>query len=240
MRSRKEVIDSISQSEEKLKEASATILDNLTVSYKELPSRKISTLSTLEALHIEINPENRNPSKNPEEEFTYVDLSCVDSNVIEGAKPIKGVDAPSRARRVIRTGDVIFATVRPYLRGHAVVPEALNDQICSTGFAVLRCPNDINPKYLYYMLVSPQCLAQYHKVMRGAHYPALNDAHVRAIEIPCMSRDEQDAVVEELDRISEELISAASQIEAFAQRLAANAHAAIHAVLADIYGSQGA
>lgn len=240
VRSRKEVVESISQSEEKLKEASATIIDNLNGSYITLPSRKSSILSRLEALHIEINPENRNPGRNPEEDFTYVDLSCVDSNVIEGAKSIKGVDAPSRARRVIRAGDVIFATVRPYLRGHAVVPESLNNQICSTGFAVLRCPNEINPKYLYYMLVAPQCLAQYHKVMRGAHYPALNDAHVRAIEIPYMSRGEQDTIVEELDRISEELKSAASQIEAFAQRLAADAHAAIHAVLADIYGAQEA
>jgi type I restriction enzyme, S subunit len=47
------------------------------------------------------------------EEFIYVDLSSVDHNVIESLKRIKGSEAPSRARRVIRENDVILSTVRP-------------------------------------------------------------------------------------------------------------------------------
>jgi len=53
--------------------------------------------------------------------------------------------APSRARKIIKSGDIVFATTRPYLKNIAVVPLVLDNQICSTGFCVLR-PNTNLPQ----------------------------------------------------------------------------------------------
>ena len=150
-------------------------------------------LKTLIELGIEINSENRNPSRtNPHDVFQYIDLSSVSFNNIDNVKMLVGGDAPARARRVVREHDVILATVRPYLRGHAVIPAEFDNEICSTGFAVLRCPPTLHPTFLYYMLISPNVIAQYLQSMRGAHYPALNEKHVKAIVVPALPYEETD------------------------------------------------
>src|SRR6266849_674598 len=83
--------------------------------------------------------EQRDPRENPSEEFSYVDIASIDnqSKTIIAAKRIIGADAPSRARKVIREGDVIVSTVRPNLNAVSVVPTNLDNEICSTGFSVL-------------------------------------------------------------------------------------------------------
>src|SRR6266496_6377949 len=82
----------------------------------------------------------RDPTKRPRDRFLYVDVSGVDNQAFAIRLPTEllGADAPSRARKVIRERDVLFATVRPTLRRIALVDSALDDQICSTGFCVLR------------------------------------------------------------------------------------------------------
>lgn len=83
--------------------------------------------------------QNRNPKKSPNLTFTYIDVSSIDNNSFTITEPscLYGSEAPSRARKIVKTGDVIFATVRPTLQRIAYVPEEYNDQICSTGFCVL-------------------------------------------------------------------------------------------------------
>jgi restriction endonuclease S subunit len=121
-----------------------------------------------------------------------------------------------------------------------VVPETLNAQICSTGFSVLRCPSTLNPRFLYYMLISPQVIAQFLSCMRGAHYPALKDNHVKSLRIPDLQLDLQNAIVDTLDALAEHIRAGVAGIEAFAQRLIAEAQLALPALLADVYGQSEA
>ena len=57
--------------------------------------------------------------EDPDGEFTYVDLSAVDqdSKTIASPRRLACKDAPSRARQIIRSGDVLVSTVRPNLNG---------------------------------------------------------------------------------------------------------------------------
>jgi type I restriction enzyme M protein len=240
IRTRQELKSQIEMATASLTHSSQFLIETIRASELQLPARKYDALKRLEDLDISINPENRNPEREADAEFQYVDLSSVSFNDIDGVKVILGSQAPSRARRVIREDDVILSTVRPYLGGHAVVPGALENQICSTGFAVLRCGSDINPKFLYYMLISPQVVQQFHSLMRGAHYPALKDDHVRDIRIPTLERTEQDVLVERLDELLEKMNAAETQIEAFAQRLTGETRLSMSALLADVYGSRSA
>lgn len=74
------------------------------------------------------NTGSRNPTKAPDESFVYVDVAAVDNGVktITGARPVLGSDAPSRARKLIRRGDVLVSTVRPNLNAVAMVPPDLD------------------------------------------------------------------------------------------------------------------
>jgi len=142
---------------------------------------------------VDINPESRDPSQKPLEKFSYIDIDAVEngSGVINTVKELIGTDAPSRARRVVRTDDVIMSEVRPYLKAFALVPKKLNNQICSTGFAVLRSKGLVDPKYLLNTLFSDAIIEQCTRMMVGAQYPALNDSQVIKIQIPLPPLPEQ-------------------------------------------------
>jgi len=153
---------------------------------------------------LEINGEYRNPAVvNPDEDFLYLDISNVESKTgrILEAKKIKGYNAPSRARRVTRTNDVLFSTVRPYLKSFTIVPPFLNNQICSTGFAVFSCPKGINPKFLFYHLLSPFFIGQCEAKMRGGHYPAINETNLKNLKLIIPDISEQNRIVAYLDSL---------------------------------------
>ena len=145
----------------------------------------------------------RDPRRNPDTPFLYVDISAIDRSlkVITSAPEILGVDAPSRARKEIREGDILVSTVRPNLNAVAVVPPYLDGQIASTGFCVLR-PNKatIFGKYLFYFTTTPNFVGILSGKVRGAHYPAVSDGDVKEIELPLPTVSEQQRIVEILDQ----------------------------------------
>lgn len=145
----------------------------------------------------------RDPRKSPEKPFLYIDISSIDRSlkVITSTPEILGADAPSRARKKIREGDVLVSTVRPNLNAVALVPPELDGQIASTGFCVLR-PNRaaIEGKYLFYFTTTPDFIGILTSKVRGAHYPAVSDGDVKKIELPLPFLSEQRRIVEILDQ----------------------------------------
>lgn len=135
----------------------------------------------------------RNPGAKPDKEFRYVDISSVDSTRkrIVDAKTILGKDAPSRARQVILENDVLVATTRPNLNAVAIVPPELNNQICSTGFCVLRATERIVPAFLFAFVRHESFVKALSDLVKGALYPAVNDKQVKAETIPLPPLPEQ-------------------------------------------------
>ena len=84
--------------------------------------------------------ELRDPRQDPASKFHYVDISGIDRTckAIAEHRTLSGADAPSRARKAIRKGDVLVSTVRPNLNAVAMVPAYLDGHIASTGFCVIR------------------------------------------------------------------------------------------------------
>lgn len=143
------------------------------------------------------------PTKKPDEEFTYLDVSSVNKETkeIEGATILLGKDAPSRARKLVRTNDVIFATVRPTHSRVALISEEFNEQVCSTGYFVLRGKDNIDNKYLFYFLLTDEFNQQMGKLQKGASYPAVTDAEVKSIFLRYpKSVPEQQRIVSLLDK----------------------------------------
>jgi type I restriction enzyme, S subunit len=132
----------------------------------------------------------------PDTIFQYVDISsvCNSKKCITVAKSILGKDAPSRARQIIRFNDIIVATTRPNLNAVAQVPKELDNQICSTGFCVLRAGESILPEYLFAFVCYELFVDALSDLVKGALYPAVNDGQVLAQHIPLPPLPEQSRI----------------------------------------------
>jgi len=133
------------------------------------------------------------PARNPTLKFKYVDIAAISSATlsITGHKVYSGPNAPSRARKLIRTGDVLVATTRPYLRSIAMVPAEYDQEVCSTGLCVLRPTEKVTSEWLFTCVQSADFTQQLVAQMRGAAYPAVTDSAVMASVIPVPPVDAQ-------------------------------------------------
>lgn len=145
--------------------------------------------------------EKRDPRIFPDTSFRYVDISSIDnkSKLIFEARTILGKEAPSRARQVIRTNDVIVATTRPNLNAVALVSKELNSEMCSTGFCVLRPAEVIYPRYLFMFVQSEYFVDTISDKVKGMMYPAVTDGQVRSIFLPLPPAKEQRRIATELE-----------------------------------------
>lgn len=118
-----------------------------------------------------VNPTSLNPQDKPET-IQYVDISSVSTNRIEEITTYAAAEAPGRARRRVKHGDVIWSSVRPANRAYCLVYEPHEDLIVSTGFAVIR-PNVTTPfTFLFFAVTSNPFVDQMTAVAKGAAYPA--------------------------------------------------------------------
>jgi len=177
------------------------------------------------------------PRKTPDMLFQYVDVSGVSNQSFEivEAASLLGKDAPSRARRLIKSSDVIFATIRPTLQRIAQVPEELDGQVCSTGYFVFRTKPEVEPRYLYYYLFSTDFMGAMEKLQSGASYPAVNDTQVKSQTIPLPPLAEQKQIVGVLD----EVFAAIGVAAANAKKNLANANELFETTLNNIFTQKG-
>ncbi len=128
-----------------------------------------------------------NPATKPDSQFWYIDISAIDqeTKIIKTAKQIYGKDAPSRARQLIKAGDILVSTVRPNLNAVAFVEDIFEGGTASTGFCVLRPRKDsITSQYLFALVRSKTFINSMIQQATGASYPAVNCSIVRSWTAP--------------------------------------------------------
>ena len=147
--------------------------------------------------------EKAEPRDNPRRLIKYLDISGIDNekNRVAASKSFSFAEAPSRARQVVRRGDVLFSTVRPYLRNIASVPAEFDGEIASTGFSVLRGAPGIEPKFLFYKAVSREFVDALSAEQYGVSYPAVKDSQVRAQPLLLPPTEEQHRIVEKIETL---------------------------------------
>ena len=181
--------------------------------------------------------ETVNPLLSPEKEFEYIDVSSVSNSSfqVETTQRLKGIIAPSRARKLVHTDDIIFATIRPTLQRIAMVPEHLDRQVCSTGYFVLRPKSGIDHRFVFYYLFTEDFMGQMEALQKGASYPAVTDGQVKAQEIPVPPLPEQQRIVAKLDEAFKGIATA----KANAERNLKNARAIFESELNAIFTKKG-
>jgi type I restriction enzyme S subunit len=116
--------------------------------------------------------------------FRYIEIGDIDgASLTVTAKCIATSEAPGRARKLVRAGDVLVSTVRPERRSIAVVPNHLDGAVCSNGIAVLR-PFEVDPYLIAVLLRSDVVIAQMTGANLGIAYPAFDEEILPGIRLP--------------------------------------------------------
>lgn len=133
-------------------------------------------------------------------EILYVDISNVSLTAgIKNKEELLFENAPSRARRVVKSGDVLVSTVRTYLKAITYVESAEDNLIASTGFAVLSPLDILDSKFLGYWIQSSGMIGSIVANSVGVSYPAINSSVLVSLPIVDIPLEEQKAISSYLD-----------------------------------------
>ena len=145
------------------------------------------------------NDEALKEKEDPELIIKYVDIGSVSlSDGITFIEEFSYQDAPSRARRITRKGDIIVSTVRTYLK--AIAPIGEDGLIVSTGFCVLRPNEKISSKYMEYYCKSDCFTNNVSRNSYGISYPAINASALVSFHITRPLDEEQKQIADYLDK----------------------------------------
>ena len=130
-----------------------------------------------------------NLSKN--EEFNtilYLDTGSVTQNYISSLQELNLTEdeIPSRAKRKVADGDIVYSTVRPNLKHYALIQNPPHNLIASTGFAVLSNKGlGVSNELLYLWLTKPSVLEYLQAIAENSvsTYPSLNVTDLLNVEI---------------------------------------------------------
>lgn len=135
------------------------------------------------------------PESTPDDyEIRYVEVGDISEKLgILNSTDITFKDAASRARRLVKHGDILISTVRTYLRAIAPVSNPPSNMVVSTGFAVIR-PKSLNNDYARFLLSTEYFLSEVISRSTGVSYPAINASDLVQIKVPVPPIDEQEKI----------------------------------------------
>jgi type I restriction enzyme S subunit len=154
------------------------------------------------------------------ERHQYIDLTSVsvDTKKIIETTEVKASNAPSRAQKLVKKDDVLFATTRPTQMRYCLIDEEYDGAVASTGYCVLRVKRDVTlPKWILHLISSSDFKKYLEENQSGSAYPAISDAKVKdfSIPIPCPDNPEKSLAIQaEIVRILDAFTAMTAELTA--------------------------
>ena len=140
-----------------------------------------------------------------DELIDYIDISSVDNETkkVTGYQTVLFGEAPSRARKAVKKGNILVSTVRPNLNAVAMLEDDTpNISVASTGFCVLECKENVDKRFVFNYCKSKAFIDDMVSQATGASYPAVSDKIVRSATLPNYSYEEQCEIGKVLDKVA--------------------------------------
>ncbi|SHL25011.1 type I restriction enzyme, S subunit [Bacillus sp. bc15] len=159
--------------------------------------------------------ENRKPKDINGSIFHYIDVDAIDNKNQKLAqfKELEISNAPSRAQRKVRKNDVLISLVRPYLKNIALIDFEDAKLVASTAFYVCNTKNKVDPKYLYYYLMSPIATKYLNEHTKGDNSPSVRSSDFEKLPIPLPNKSKQIEIVDLLCKTFSKIEKAQQLIE---------------------------
>ncbi|WP_050548185.1 restriction endonuclease subunit S [Pseudoalteromonas sp. BSi20652] len=152
----------------------------------------------------------------PEDEVAikYIDIGSINRQTkkIEKPQSLLGKNAPSRARKIVNTNDVLVSLTRPNLNAVTLVDEIFDKQFASTGFEVLKSLG-IESRYLFALVRTNHFVNKISGTVQGALYPAAKSSDVQGYQFPLAPLNEQVRIADKLDSILAKVNKAQSRLD---------------------------
>ncbi|MGI6032112.1 MAG: restriction endonuclease subunit S [Coriobacteriales bacterium] len=137
----------------------------------------------------ELNPEKYSPGREKWPLIQYLDTGSITRGNIDGYQIINSnVDKlPSRARRKVRSGDIIYSNVRPNQEHYGIILNPDSNVLVSTGFTVIRSTDEhICPEILYLFLTQSELTKSLQQIAEQSvsTYPSIKAEDIGALKVP--------------------------------------------------------
>lgn len=133
----------------------------------------------------------------PDENYKYIELANINSSlgIIDGYSEVLGIEAPSRARRILKTSDVIVSSIQGSLEKVALVQKEQENNLASTGFFQFRS-NKVLPEVLLVLAKSVVLQWQLERECSGTILSAVPQESLKRIIIPVLPKETQTKIAD--------------------------------------------
>ena len=198
MEVQREIVEEI-EGYQKIIDGARQIIDNYKPQIQIDPSWEMVELGKA----CDINKSSANPfDLFGDSDFVYIDISSIENGkgIISSRNILNTKNAPSRARRILRAGDILLSTVRPNLQAIAYIEDLKFNTIASTGFAILTSKKSYCSKFIYYSLYQDYLKQQMISKMGKGAYPSINEKDVNELLISAPHFSKQKEIAKKLDK----------------------------------------
>lgn len=146
---------------------------------------------------IENVPARFNPVTKPDTVFHYVELADINASIgiVDGCSDVSGKEAPSRAKRLLRKGDVIVSSVEGSLEKVALVRDYQDGYLASTGFFQFRS-KELLPEVILVLAKSMVMQWQLQKYCAGTILTAVPGDSLQKMFTPVISEPMQQKIAD--------------------------------------------
>ncbi len=142
--------------------------------------------------------------------INYLETGAItDGSISEIKHLVVGEDKiPSRARRKVAPGDIVYSTVRPNQRHFGMIRDVPDNFLASTGFAVLRGKEGIaSTEYIYWYLTQHHVVEYLHTIAEHSTsaYPSIRSYDIEQLSLKLPSLEEQRAITRVLRTLDDKI-----------------------------------